>query len=101
MAGAGLPESGTCPTIAGGTIRKKKVEVSGIAEPGAHIEIQGRTVRTDAKGNYKTLVELTEGSNTVKARVKTVGGGSAEESASVTVDSRVAPMKVQVPWKKK
>lgn len=86
---------------AGGTIRKRKIEVSGVAEPGAHMEIQGRTVRTDAKGNYKTHVQLAEGANTVKARVLTVGGVSTERSERVTVDSRVSPMKVQVPWKKK
>lgn len=85
---------------AGSTIRKRKIQVTGVAEPGAHIEIQGRTVRTDAKGTYKTTVELAEGSNTVKARVLTVGGASTEKSESVTVDSRVAPMKVKVPWKK-
>ena len=86
---------------ANSTIRKKKIEVSGVAEPGAHIEIQGRTIRTDAKGAYKTTVQLAEGANSVKARVLTVGGASAEKSESVTVDSRVESMKVVVPWKKK
>lgn len=86
---------------AGGTITKKKVEVSGVAEPGAHLDIQGHTVRTDASGKYKATVDLKEGANTVTVRALTVGGTSETKSEQVRVDSRVGPTKVFLPWQKK
>lgn len=84
----------------GGVITKRKVQVSGVTQPGVHLEVQGKTVKADASGAYKTTVELKEGANTVTARALTVGGVSESSSSEVRVDSQVQKTKVFVPWKK-
>lgn len=72
---------------AGGTQRKRSVLVAGTGPAGARIEVAGKVVHTDARGDFKTRVRLAEGRNDVSVHAKTVGGIEALERREVHVDT--------------
>jgi hypothetical protein len=69
-------------------LMRRRLVVTGETEPGAHVEIAGRVVRTGKDGRFTREVQLTEGNNRIDVRALTVGGARAKSDADLQVDTR-------------
>ncbi|MFZ1720954.1 MAG: hypothetical protein WAU07_00430 [Microgenomates group bacterium] len=58
--------------------------LNGITEPEAKLYVNGRLVRPDSEGAFKTTVILSEGENKVTFKVEDIGGNVYEEERTVT-----------------
>ena len=69
-------------------LTRRKLVVAGETEPGAHVEIAGRVVRTGMDGRFNQEVPLAEGNNRIAVRAVTVGGARAKSDVDLQVDTR-------------
>lgn len=69
-------------------LTRRKLVVAGETEPGAHVEVAGRVVRTGKDGRFTQEVQLGEGSNRIDVRAVTVGGARAKSDVDLQVDTR-------------
>ncbi|HZA13497.1 MAG TPA: hypothetical protein VE618_03335 [Myxococcaceae bacterium] len=69
-------------------LTRRKLVVAGETEPGAHVEIAGRVVRTGTDGRFNQEVPLAEGNNRIAVRAVTVGGARAKSDVDLQVDTR-------------
>ena len=72
---------------AAGTLRKRTVLLAGQVEPGTRLEVAGTPLSPDAEGRFRQTVELQEGRNDLRVRVRSVGGVVEEEHRQVDVDT--------------
>ncbi len=84
------------------TATRRTVLVTGQAEPGARVELQGRVVPVDEQGKFKQTVKLSEGKNELSLRAKSVGGLRAEDGREVRVDTTAPSIGIDRDlWKKR
>lgn len=88
-----------------GTTAKRRQIVSGTTSPGSRVRVGGTVVVADARGNFRALVELDEGSNELSAMVIDVLG-RVEKSTSpmIRVDSKAPGYEIQTSpdlWRRK
>lgn len=75
-------------------VNKKRLVLTGHAEPGAQVEIGGRVIPTDANGKFVHTLQLVEGRNELKVRARAVGGIVEESRGQVNVDTTPPSMGV-------
>ena len=75
-------------------LKKREVLVTGTTEPGARVELAGKTITPDADGRFSHTVPLQEGRNPVTVRALSVGGLRQEENRELKVDTRAPRLKV-------
>lgn len=82
------------------TVNTPKLVVKGAVEPGSMVEVQGRIITVDERGQFEVPVGLREGKNVVSVRARGVGGTEAKSSAPVELDTTVkAPTIDKNLWK--
>ncbi len=77
-----------------------RLEVKGLTEPGALVEIMGHVVIADQLGRFHTPLKLPEGRNAVEVRARSVGGVEADSKHQVEVDTTVKKTTVRMHWDK-
>jgi hypothetical protein len=77
---------------------KPKMQVAGITDPGAWVEIAGHTVIADKQGKFKFPLLLTEGNNAIEVKARGVGGKEADSKHAVEVDTTVKRTHVEMDW---
>jgi len=75
-------------------VNKKRLVLTGQVEPGAQVEIGGRTIRTDVDGKFVHTLQLSEGRNELSVRARAVGGLVEESRGQVDVDTTPPSMGV-------
>lgn len=70
-----------------GTLRRRRLVVSGESEPGSRVEIGTRAVAVGEDGRFETEIELREGRNPLRVRARGVGGQEREVEREVQVDT--------------
>jgi hypothetical protein len=75
-------------------LNKKRLVLTGQAEPGAQVEVAGRIIPTDAEGKFVHTLQLAEGRNELSVRARAVGGLAEESHAQVDVDTTPPSMGV-------
>lgn len=75
-------------------LRQRKLVISGTAEPGARVEVAGKTATVGADGRFVQSLTLVEGKNAVDIRAQSIGGVTENVSRQVLVDT--TPPKVGV-----
>jgi len=68
-------------------LARKKLVLTGQVEPGASLEIAGRSIRVGADGDFSETLTLAEGRNPIRVRARDVGGLEGESSSEVNVDT--------------
>lgn len=69
-------------------LTQRKLVIAGQTEPGAHVEVAGRVVRTGRDGRFRQVIPLAEGNNKLDVRAITVGGARATSDVDLHVDTR-------------
>jgi hypothetical protein len=77
------------------TLKKRQVLVTGNTEPGARVEVAGKTITPDADGHFSYTVLLQEGRNPVSVNAVSVGGLRQEETRDLKVNTRGPRLKVR------
>lgn len=82
------------------TVNTPRLAVKGTVAPGSMVEVQGRIVTVDERGQFEAPVGLKEGKNVVSVRARGVGGTEASSGATVELDTTVkAPTIDRDLWK--
>jgi hypothetical protein len=64
-----------------------KQTLTGTAEPGSTVMVNGKKATVDADGNWSIEVELTEGNNTFSVIVKDAAGNTTQQSVTIVLDT--------------
>ncbi|MFO0596950.1 MAG: hypothetical protein U0228_16665 [Myxococcaceae bacterium] len=81
-----------------GVLRNPKQVAKGQTEPGALVEVQGRIITVDEKGQFEVPLSLKEGNNALQVRAKSVGGREASQKGAVTIDTIAETPKIGPLW---
>jgi hypothetical protein len=68
-------------------LTRNRLVVTGETDPGAQVEIAGRSVRASGDGRFSQTVSLSEGKNALRVRATGVGGAKATSDADLQVDT--------------
>ncbi len=71
-----------------GIHRARSVEVKGSVSPGSTVMVEGKPVKTDPDGRFRSRVELREGTNKITVEARGLGGTAVQESPEIKVDTR-------------
>jgi len=72
---------------ADGTLRRKRLVITGVTSPGAHVAIDDQFTTADADGRFEAEVGLREGENALNVRARDVGGATREAKREIRVDT--------------
>lgn len=80
---------------------EKSLEVTGTVTPGSRLRVDGKVVRPDRDGRFKTIVPLQEGKNQIDVEAKGLGDPARSQSPEVFVDTRPPTFSTQTDeiWK--
>ncbi len=70
-------------------VNRSKLVVVGTTEPGARIEIAGKTVSADAKGKFETTLKLKEGKNAIEVKGSSVNALQSVSTHQIELDTTV------------
>lgn len=70
-------------------VNKSKLVVVGTTEPGARIEIAGKTLSADAKGRFETTLKLKEGKNAIEVKGSSVNALQTTSTHQIELDTTV------------
>jgi hypothetical protein len=82
----------------GSVITRKAVVITGVAEPGSRVAVQGKSVPVDSQGRWRLSLRLPEGKSALSVRAQGVSGVAAESRKEIQVDTKGAEAEVNVPW---
>lgn len=71
-------------------------EISGTTEPGAVVDVNGRSIAVSESGNFSVLVELEDGANVLVITAKDEAGNSANVSLTVSYTDPVPGLQDQI-----